>query len=88
MFLGILCLSHFPPLQNASIPSELTSNNAVFCYWVWPALAVIGGIDSGLRIGGRCVDKLLSRQGTVLGVSKPGNKSVKVLWDEGNLLVR
>lgn len=48
---------------------------------------MIGGIDSGLRVGGRCVDKTLSRYGTVLGVSRLGSKSVKVQWDEGEHLV-
>lgn len=66
----------------------VTPCNSVFPYYVWPALAVIGGIDSGLRMGGRCVDKLLSRHGTVLGVSKHGNKSIKVQWDDGEHLVR
>ena len=39
-------------------------------------------------MGGRCVDKLLSRHGTVLGVSKHGNKSIKVQWDDGEHMVR
>ena len=75
----------FYPLQEKN---GVTPHNTVFCYHVWPALAVIGGIDSGLRVGGRCFDKVLSRHGTVLGVSKPGNKSIKVQWDEGDHLVR
>ncbi|XP_068741343.1 probable E3 ubiquitin-protein ligase HERC1 [Montipora capricornis] len=37
-------------------------------------------------MGGRCVDKLSSRHGTVLGVSKHGNKSIKVQWDDGENL--
>ena len=39
-------------------------------------------------MGGRCVDKLSSRHGTVLGVSKHGNKSIKVQWDDGENLYR
>jgi len=81
-------MSHVLPFQRDRNASESTSHNPVLCYCVWPALAVIGGIDSGLRIGGRCVDKLLSREGTVLGASKPGSRSVKVLWDEGSISVR
>ena len=81
-------MSHILPFQRDRNASESTSHNQVLCHWVWPALAVVGGIDSGLRIGGRCVDKLLSREGTVLGASKPGSRSVKVLWDEGSISVR
>ena len=76
------------PFQKDKNIGESTSHNPVLCYSVWPALAVIGGIDSGLRIGGRCVDKLLSREGTVLGASKPGSRSVKVLWDEESISIR
>ena len=76
------------PFQRDRNVTESTSHNPVLCYCVWPSLAVIGGIDSGLRIGGRCVDELLSREGTVLGASKPGSRSVKVLWDEGSFSVR
>lgn len=67
---------------------DLILHNTVFSYHVWPALALIGGIDSGLRMGGRCRDKLSSRHGTVLGVSKRGSKSVKVQWDDGDNLHR
>jgi len=81
-------MSYILPFQRDRKASQSTSNNSVLFYCVLPALAVIGGIDSGLRIGGRCVDKLLSREGTVLGASKPGSRSVKVLWDEGSILVR
>lgn len=81
-------MSYILPFQRDRKAGHSTSKNSVLFYCVLPALAVIGGIDSGLRIGGRCVDKLLSREGTVLGASKPGSRSVKVLWDEGSILVR
>lgn len=31
------------------------------CIEVWPVLAVIGGVDAGLRVGGRCVHKQTGR---------------------------
>uniref|UniRef100_T1HDJ6 Uncharacterized protein n=1 Tax=Rhodnius prolixus TaxID=13249 RepID=T1HDJ6_RHOPR len=48
------------------------------CKEVWPALAVIGGIDSGLRVGGPCVEKQTGRRGIVLGSLKQGMTNVKV----------
>lgn len=55
---------------------------------MWPVLAVIGGIDRNLRMGGRCVDRQSSKQGTVLGVNKEGSKNVKIQWDDGDTFVR
>ena len=58
-----------------------------FCQ-VWPVLAMMGGVDSGLRIGGRCRHKLhADRYGTVLGVLKPQANSVKVQWDHSESAV-
>ena len=51
-------------------------------------LAVIGGTDRGLRMGGRCYSKLNMKRGTVLGVLKEGSSSVKVLWDDSDAIVR
>ena len=43
---------------------------------------MLGGVDSGLRMGGRCKHKLHpDRFGTVLGVLKKQSSSVKVQWD-------
>ncbi|KAL1459278.1 hypothetical protein WDU94_011280, partial [Cyamophila willieti] len=50
----------------------------VLCREVWPALAVIGGVDEGLRMGGKCVDKPSGRGGTLLGTLKEGIAKVKV----------
>jgi E3 ubiquitin-protein ligase HERC1 len=55
---------------------------------VWPVLAVIGGTDRGLRMGGRCSSKLNMKRGTVLGVLKEESTSVKVLWDDSDAVVR
>ena len=51
-------------------------------------LAVIGGVDRNLRVGGRCMDRQTAKQGTILGVNKEGSKNVKVQWDDGDTFVR
>ncbi|KAJ9597344.1 hypothetical protein L9F63_011784, partial [Diploptera punctata] len=52
------------------------------CKEVWPALAVIGGVDRGLRVGGQCIHKPSGRKAVVLGTLKQGLASVKVQWDD------
>lgn len=52
---------------------------------VWPALAVIGGVDRGLRVGGQCLHKPSGRKAVVLGTLKPGLAAVKLQWDESNV---
>ncbi|EDO28140.1 predicted protein, partial [Nematostella vectensis] len=42
----------------------------------------MGGVDSGLRVGGRCTAKHSSKEGTILGVANEGSKMVKVQWDD------
>ena len=51
-------------------------------------LAVIGGTDGGLRVGGRCVHKQTGRHATLLGVAKEGSTSAKVQWDEAEITIR
>ena len=51
-------------------------------------LAVIGGVDAGLRVGGRCVHKQTGRHATLLGVVKEGSTSAKVQWDEAEITIR
>lgn len=58
------------------------------CADVWPVLAVIGGADAGLRVGGRCVHKQTGRHATLLGVVKEGSASAKVQWDEAEITIR
>lgn len=58
------------------------------CVEVWPVLAVIGGVDAGLRVGGRCVHKQTGRHATLLGVVKEGSASAKVQWDEAEITIR
>uniref|UniRef100_A0A3Q3XB61 HECT-type E3 ubiquitin transferase n=1 Tax=Mola mola TaxID=94237 RepID=A0A3Q3XB61_MOLML len=55
------------------------------CTEVWPVLAIIGGADAGLRVGGRCVHKQTGRHATLLGVVKEGSTSAKVQWDEAEI---
>ncbi|KAJ7311304.1 hypothetical protein JRQ81_006920 [Phrynocephalus forsythii] len=57
------------------------------CLDVWPVLAVIGGVDAGLRVGGRCVHKQTGRHATLLGVVKEGSTSAKVQWDEAEITI-
>ncbi|XP_018619035.1 probable E3 ubiquitin-protein ligase HERC1 isoform X2 [Scleropages formosus] len=57
------------------------------CTDVWPVLAVIGGADTGLRVGGRCVHKQTGRHATLLGVVKEGSTSAKVQWDEAEVTI-
>ncbi|XP_037767220.1 probable E3 ubiquitin-protein ligase HERC1 isoform X1 [Chelonia mydas] len=57
------------------------------CVEVWPVLAVIGGVDAGLRVGGRCVHKQTGRHATLLGVVKEGSTSAKVQWDEAEITI-
>uniref|UniRef100_A0A1A7WGI3 HECT-type E3 ubiquitin transferase n=1 Tax=Iconisemion striatum TaxID=60296 RepID=A0A1A7WGI3_9TELE len=59
----------------------------ILCTEVWPVLAVIGGADAGLRVGGRCVHKQTGRHATLLGVVKEGSTSAKVQWDEAEITI-
>ena len=51
-------------------------------------LCLIGGMDQGLRVGGRCRSKLTLKHGTLLGVLKEGSTSAKVLWDDSDAIIR
>ncbi|XP_034457870.1 probable E3 ubiquitin-protein ligase HERC1 isoform X1 [Hippoglossus hippoglossus] len=60
---------------------------AALCTEVWPVLAVIGGVDSGLRAGGLCLHKASGRRAILLGVLKEGSSLVKLQWEEAELSV-
>ncbi|XP_077870271.1 putative E3 ubiquitin-protein ligase HERC1 [Saccoglossus kowalevskii] len=64
---------------------EVTLNS--LCQYVWPALSVIGGVDRGLRVGGRCVHRQTSREATLLGVLKEGGTSGKVQWEDADATI-
>lgn len=51
-------------------------------------LAFVGGLDTGLRVGGRCVHTANQREGIVLGVTKPGSSNVRVQWTDNEKPVR
>ncbi|KAK5649906.1 hypothetical protein RI129_000935 [Pyrocoelia pectoralis] len=71
-------------LPNDESDSEDCFNSKNLCNVVWPALAVIGGIDRGLRMGGLCQHKNTGRKGVVLGIVNRGVTAVKVQWIPGN----
>ena len=60
----------------------------VFMFQVWPCLAVMGGLDRGLRVGGRCVHRNTGRMGIVLGLVRPSAALAKVQWDDGEASTR
>ncbi|KAJ0013027.1 hypothetical protein NQD34_017361 [Periophthalmus magnuspinnatus] len=57
------------------------------CTEVWPVLAMIGGVDSGLRAGGVCRHRPSGRRAIVLGILKEGSSLCKLQWEEGDLSV-
>ncbi|RUS68742.1 hypothetical protein EGW08_023496, partial [Elysia chlorotica] len=54
------------------------------CSQIWPCLAVMGGVDQGLRIGGRCIHKASGKKGIILGLPREASITAKVQWDEVN----
>lgn len=70
-------------------PAGLTEAQLnALCTEVWPVLALIGGVDSGLRAGGVCLHKPSGRRATLLGVLKEGSPLAKLQWEEADLTVR
>lgn len=61
---------------------------AALCTEVWPVLALIGGVDNGLRAGGLCLHKPSGRRAILLGVLKEGSTLAKLQWEETDLSVR
>lgn len=61
---------------------------AALCTEVWPVLALIGGVDSGLRAGGLCLHKSSGRRAFLLGVLREGSSLAKLQWEEAELSVR
>jgi len=61
---------------------------AALCTEVWPVLAMIGGVDSGLRAGGLCQHKPSGRRAVLLGVLKEGSSLAKLQWEEPDISVR
>lgn len=61
---------------------------AALCTEVWPVLALIGGVDNGLRAGGLCLHRPSGRRAILLGVLKEGSSLAKLQWEEADLSVR
>ncbi|XP_062868147.1 probable E3 ubiquitin-protein ligase HERC1 [Trichomycterus rosablanca] len=57
------------------------------CSDVWPVLALIGGVDGGVRAGGACLHKPSGRRATLLGVVKNGSALAKLQWEETDVTV-
>lgn len=47
---------------------------------MWPTLAVLGGVDRGLRLGGKCIYKPNGKICFILGALRPAVQTVKVQW--------
>ncbi|KTG13251.1 hypothetical protein cypCar_00022227 [Cyprinus carpio] len=60
---------------------------SMLCTEVWPVMALIGGVDSGLRAGGTCLHKPSGRRATLLGVLKEGSPLAKLQWEETDFTV-
>ncbi|EDV21026.1 uncharacterized protein TRIADDRAFT_60369 [Trichoplax adhaerens] len=57
------------------------------CRLAWPALAVLGGIDCGYRVGSTCQHQPSSRIVTLLGMKRSYSKLVTVLWNDTDAAV-
>lgn len=92
--------THFDKEERGDIPDDDTgklfvhrrslsdSKLAALCSEVWPVLALIGGVDSGLRAGGLCLHRPSGRRAILLGVLKEGSTMAKLQWEEADLSVR
>ncbi|XP_041057144.1 probable E3 ubiquitin-protein ligase HERC1 isoform X1 [Carcharodon carcharias] len=59
----------------------------MLCREVWPVLAVVGGIDCGLRVGGHCVHRPSGRKAILLGVTKEGGTSARLQWEDVEITI-
>ncbi|MPC18905.1 putative E3 ubiquitin-protein ligase HERC1 [Portunus trituberculatus] len=66
------------PSTKHNLVSEM--NLEQLCKEVYPALAMIGGVDSGLRVGSQCIQKGTGRRAMVLGALRQGHPAIKVQW--------
>ncbi|GAB1606906.1 hypothetical protein Ahia01_000973300, partial [Argonauta hians] len=83
--------------KDSSVPAGATNNESdtkllyqsveTLCYEVWPSLVLIGGLDHGLRVGGRCKHKTAYKKGTLLGVSRDQSTTAKVHWDDSDSFI-
>uniref|UniRef100_A0A3Q2XUX1 Uncharacterized protein n=1 Tax=Hippocampus comes TaxID=109280 RepID=A0A3Q2XUX1_HIPCM len=71
------------PHQSLLSESKLVA----LCNEVWPVLALIGGVDGGLRAGGLCLHKPSGRRAVLLGVPKERSSLAKLQWEEADLSI-
>ncbi|XP_072108525.1 probable E3 ubiquitin-protein ligase HERC1 isoform X1 [Mobula birostris] len=57
----------------------------MLCREVWPVLAVVGGIDGGLRVGGQCLHRPSGRKATLLGITKAGGAFARLQWEDAEI---
>ncbi|XP_076465936.1 putative E3 ubiquitin-protein ligase HERC1 isoform X3 [Babylonia areolata] len=69
--------------RDSEFSQQHTDDLDWLCTMVWPCLAVLGGLDRGLRVGGRCVHRNSGRTGIILGLVRPSAALAKVQWDDG-----
>lgn len=71
-------------MEKTKSPLAVTNDMAIeaLCKEVWPILVFIGGVDDGLRVGGRCIQTNTQREGVVLGVPKNASNNVRVQWTD------
>ena len=48
----------------------------------------MGGVDQGLRIGGRVQHKISGKKGIILGLPREAAITAKVQWDDSDSTVR
>ncbi|XP_057674688.1 probable E3 ubiquitin-protein ligase HERC1 isoform X1 [Corythoichthys intestinalis] len=76
-----------PPEEDPH-PSLLSESKlSALCTKVWPVLALIGGVDGGLRAGGLCLHKPSGRKAVLLGVLKERSSLAKLQWEEPDLSI-
>ncbi|CAG7693965.1 unnamed protein product, partial [Allacma fusca] len=84
-------------LSHPTVVTDMTTRKKVIpqckedidklCKETWPVLAVIGGIDRGLKVGATCIHKPSGKKAIILGTLKTGLTTVKVQWDDADSTV-
>ncbi|KAK3097022.1 hypothetical protein FSP39_005665 [Pinctada imbricata] len=70
--------------QDSSFDFSDDETQRILCNEVWPTLAVMSGVDPGLRVGGKCIHKTTSKRGVVMGMTRARSNTVKVQWEDGD----
>lgn len=56
------------------------------CKNVGPVLALLGGVDPGLRVGGKCKQLSINAVGYVLGSAKLNSDTVKIQLEDSSIV--